>query len=428
MRIKLAYGKDGLEVELPDAASIEVLQMRPLPPLSDPRRAVKEALTSPIGTVPLADMARGRRSACVVISDITRPVPNELILPPILGTLEENGIPRDRITILVATGIHRPNEGQELISMVGEEIVRTYRIVNHRARTPEEMSSLGRTSGGVPILVNSTFLAADLRIATGLIEPHVVAGYSGGRKAICPGVSSLETVKVLHGPDILEAPQCVEGVLEHNPFHEAALEIARKARVDLIINVAMDEGRRITGVFAGDLEEAHQAGVAFVERQVKAEIPEPVDVVVTTSAGYPLDLTYYQAIKGMTAALPILKPGGTIILAAECAEGIGGPEFTKLILETDSPEAFMEKVRRPGFFVIDQWMVEELCKALRKGKVFLYSDGMAAEHLHKLLVEPVPSVEEGTRRALQMYGKHARMAVIPKGPYVLAAVRDGIGR
>lgn len=422
MKLGLAYGKEGLEVTLPDGANVEVLGMRPMPPLGDPAGAVKGALAEPIGSAPLAEMAGGRGSACVVISDVTRPVPNRVILPPILRTLEESGIPKDRITLLVATGIHRPNEGDELIGMVGEEIVRKYRIVNHHATVREEMSPLGETCGGVPILVNTTFLAADLRIVTGLIEPHLIAGYSGGRKAICPGISSLETVKWLHGPDILEAPQCVEGVLEGNPFHEAALEIARKARVDFIVNVAMDEARRISGVFTGDLEGAHRAGMAFVEQQVRAEVPEPVDIVVTTGAGWPLDLTYYQALKGVTAALPIVKPGGTILLAAQCAEGIGGPQFTKLMIETESPEAFMEAVRRPGFFVTDQWMVEELCKVLRKARVLRYSEGIPPHHRFGLLAEPVASVEAGVELARRMHGQDARIAVIPKGPYVLARV------
>ena len=352
MRIKLDYGKEGLWGDFPDRNVDTVLGMGSSRPLADPEGAVEDALREPISAPPLSDLAAGKGSACVVISDITRPVPNRTILPPILRTLETSGIPREQITILVATGIHRPNEGEELASMVGEEIAQEYRIVNHRSRAPETMTYLGKTSRGAPIYVDTVYLDAELRITTALIEPHLMAGYSGGRKAICPGICGIETMRVLHGPEIMASPRSAEGILAGNPFHQQSLEVARRARVDFIVNVTMDAERRVTGVFAGDLEDAHEAGMTCAEEQASAYVDAPLDIVVTTSAGYPLDLTFYQAVKGLTAVLPVVKEGGTIVLVAQCAEGMGGPEFTKLMREVPGCEAFLRRIEDPEFFMV----------------------------------------------------------------------------
>ena len=422
LRAELDYGQEGLWIDLPDRNVDAVLNLRSSAPLEDPYSAVEGALREPISSRALLDLTEGKRSACVVISDITRPVPNRTILPPILRELEEGGIPRERITILVATGIHRPNVGEELVSMVGEEIVRDYRIVNHRSRETGTMTYLGETSVGAPIYVDTVYLEAELRITTALIEPHLMAGYSGGRKAICPGICGIETMRVLHGSKIMASPKATEGVVGGNPFHEQSLEVARRARVDFIVNVVMDAARRITGVFAGDLEAAHEAGMKFAEGEASAYTNEPADIVVTTSAGYPLDLTFYQAVKGLTAALPIVKEGGTIVLAARCAEGLGGPEFTKLMREMPGCEAFLRKLEAPDFFVVDQWQVQELCKALRKVKVRLYSEGVGPMDLREWGIACSSSVEAAVRDALEEHGQDARIAVIPKGPYVLARV------
>jgi nickel-dependent lactate racemase len=424
MRIQLDYGKDGLSIDLPDSLQIDILNLNCPPPLSDAAAAVSQALARPIASPSLADLARGRQSACVVLSDITRPVPNRVILPPLLRTLQDSGIPRDRITLLVGTGLHRPNEGDELVEMLGPEIARGYRVVNHRARERETHAYLGQTASGAPIWVDRTYLEADLRIATALIEPHLMAGYSGGRKAICPGICGADTIRAFHGFSILSHARATEGVIEGNPVHAFSLEVAKRARVDFILNVTMDEARRVTGVFAGDLEAAHGAGVASARGQALALAPAPADLVVTTSAGHPLDLTFYQAVKGMTAALPIVRDGGTILIAARCAEGLGGREFQDLLARTESAEAFFEAAAAPDFFTIDQWQVQELCKVLRRARVLLYSEGILEGAAGRILVDRVPSVEDGIEQALAEYGPEARIVVIPKGPYVLPRVGE----
>jgi nickel-dependent lactate racemase len=422
MRVTLDYGRTGLEVELPDERVVGPLAIKPAEPLSDPVAGVEEVLAVPTGTAPLSDLAAGRQNACILVSDITRPVPNELILKPLLRTLEWSGIRRDAITLLIATGLHRPNLGTELVEMLGAEIVERYRIENHHGTVKDEHTFLGVTPKGVPVWLDRRYVEADLKISTGLIEPHLMAGYSGGRKLICPGIAHLETVKVWHGPDFLEHPKADCGILEGNPVHEENTRIARMAGCDFIVNVVMDSQRRVTKVVAGDMEQAFLEGVRFVQGIVKAEVAEPVDVVVTSSAGYPLDTTFYQAVKGLTGALPIVKQGGTIILAASMSEGIGSPEFRRIFDENQSLDSFHRRILGKDYFVMDQWQVEELAKVCRRARVKVYSDGLDAATLRRCFVEPVPSIEAAVQQSLADYGPDARIAVIPKGPYVLPCI------
>jgi len=419
MLVGMKYGKGELQVDIPDSNLVSVLSLRPAIPVKSPQSAVFQALHEPIGSPPLAQLARGKKSACVVISDITRPVPNKIILPPILKTLEENGIQRENIILLVATGIHRPNEGKELEEMVGLEIMQNYKIVNHFSGKPDTHKYLGLTGNGTPVYVDKTYLEADLKITTALIEPHLMAGYSGGRKAICPGISSIETMKVMHGPKMLEHPKTTTGVIEGNPFHEEATEIAKMAGVDFIVNVTIDRKRRLVGVFAGDLVEAHLAGIEFVEENAKIVLPSLVDIVLTTCAGYPLDATFYQAIKGLVGAMDIVKLGGSMILLSECIEGVGSEPFTELVIRTQDLQKFVEGLYDPQNFVIDQWQLEELAKVARKADVYCYSDGIPYDVLGQLFVYPLKSPEEGINLALQKHGPNVSIVAIPEGPYIL---------
>lgn len=422
MRFKLEYGRTGLVVDLPEKHLVRSLAYKNAPAVPDAAAAIRDAIARPIGSRPLAEIARGRRDACIVICDITRPVPNKLILPQLLATLETAGIPRDKITILNATGLHRPNLGDELVEMVGQEIVDNYRIENHHGKVLSEHTYLGDSPRGVPIWLDSRYVNADLKITTGLIEPHLMAGFSGGRKVICPGIAALETVKVWHGPKFLEDPRADCGILDGNPVHEENTWIAQKAGCDFIVNVVIDAERRLLKVVAGDMIAAFEEGVRFVRGVVADRVPTEVDVVVTSSAGYPLDTTFYQAVKGLTGALPIVKQGGTIILAASLTEGIGSPEFQRLFEENATLELFVERILGKDYFVMDQWQLEELAKVRRKAKVKIVSDGLPAATLNRLFVEAAKSVEQAVADSLAEYGEQATLAVIPKGPYVLAEV------
>ena len=420
MKVEMRYGTGILPIEIPEKNVAKVLEISESSPLSDEARAVREAIAHPIAAQPLAEIGKGRASACIVISDITRPVPNKVILPPMLEVLEQTGIPREKITILIATGIHRPNDSEELETMVGSDIMKTYRIVNHFSQKPETHAYLGKTQNGTPVHIDKTYLEADLKITTGLIEPHLMAGYSGGRKAICPGIASVETMKVMHGPELMEHPKSAVGILEGNPFHIEATEIALMAGADFNLNVAIDKQRRITGVFAGDLVESHRVGAAFVEKHAKVTVPVAADAVVVSSAGYPLDTTFYQAIKGLLTAVEIVKQGGSILLVAACSEGIGSKPFTDLIFKTDDLTAFVQGLYNPANFVIDQWQLEELAKVARKADIYFYTDGIPYHQRAKLFVHPLKSAQEGIKELLTRYGEDAQIAVIPEGPYVLA--------
>jgi len=422
MRVRFDYGRTGLEAELPAERVVGPLAIRPAPPLANPEAAIAQVLEHPTGTPPLAQLARGRKNACILVCDITRPVPNRLILPPVLRTLEAQGIARRDILILNATGLHRPNEGAELVEMLGPEIAANYRIENHHGKVLEEHDYLGTTANGVPIYLDSRYVRADLKITTGLIEPHLMAGYSGGRKVICPGIAALETVKVWHGPRFLEDPRADCGILEGNPVHEENTRIAQIAGCDFIVNVCLDGERRITWVGAGDMIEAWQEGVRFVEAVVKVAVPEPLDVVVTSCAGYPLDTTWYQAVKGLTGALPIVKRGGTLILVASLTEGLGSPEFQRLIADNPDLRVFKQRILGKDYFVMDQWQLEELAKVVERCKVKVVSHGLPAETLRRCHVEPAATVEQAVAESLAEYGPAARVAVIPKGPYVLPYV------
>ena len=422
MRVLLDYGRTGLAVELPDRNVVKVLRYRPAEPLADPAAVIRGLLESPIGCAPLRELAAGRRTACIAVCDITRPVPNALILQQLLPVLHEAGIRREDVLILVATGLHRPNLGPELEEILGPEIARSYRVANHAGERIEEHAYLGESPRGVPIHIDRRFVEADLKITLGLIEPHFMAGYSGGRKLICPGLAALETVRAWHAPRFLEHPHARAGCLEGNPVHEENTWIARRAGCDFIVNVVLDEKRRVVHAVAGDMEAAFAAGVRFVEGMVRDAVPEPADIVVTSSAGYPLDATFYQSVKGMVAAEPIVRPGGTVILAAEISEGIGSPEFRRIFQENESLEVFLERISGDDYFRMDQWQLEEMAKVRRKAEIMVVTQGLSPDVLSRLFVTPQPSVEAAVADCLRRYGPEASIAVMPKGPYLIASV------
>jgi len=421
VKIHLAYGREGMDIDVPDRNLLKVLTMEKGVPLPDPTGELENQLRRPIGGRPLADRAKEAGSACVVISDITRPVPNRVLLPPILGTLLENRIRREDITILVATGLHRPSTPDELAVMVGEDILGGYRVIDHHARILGEQQYLGVTSRGTPVYIDRAYCEAGLRITTGFIEPHLMAGFSGGRKLVAPGCAGELTIKSLHSPSFLENPLCCEGSIDDNPLHHELLEIARMAGHDFIVNVSLDVNGAITGMFAGDPEAAHAEGIAFVRGSVRSLAPTQADIVITTSAGYPLDLTFYQSVKGITAALPVVKQGGMLIVAARCDEGLGSPEFTSMATAYRTVSAFVDAISANPV-VIDQWQLEECAKAARLADVILVSPNIASNFGDRLFIRTAATVQEALAEGFRKFGPGASIAVIPKGPYTLVGV------
>ena len=420
MKVQLAYGRTQLEVTLPDDRVAKCLAFRDMPPIDLPTAVLNGALQTPVGSPPLGELARGKQTACVVISDITRPVPNEVILPPVLQTLEEAGIPRENVLILVATGLHRPSTLEERMEMCGTEIVEKYRIEDHHAECRNEHTCLGDSPRGVPVWIDSRYLDAELKIITGLIESHFMAGFSGGRKAICPGLCGRETIAEWHKPRFLEHENAKAGCLDNNPVHEEGTWIAKKAGCDFLVNVVINSERQIVGIVAGNMETAYERGVEIARELIVDTLPEPVDLVVTSGGGYPLDQTWYQTVKGVVTALDILKPGGTIIIASSCAEGPGCTQFDEISAKFPTIDDFMTAILNDEFFVINQWQLEELGKVLRKGRVVVVTNALSPETLRRMYVESAPTVEQAVQDALARYGQDAKIAVLPDGPYVLA--------
>lgn len=422
MHIDLAFGKSGITVDLPEGYRYRFLSARSATPLPDSRRAVESALDCPIGAPPLAELARGKSSAAISICDITRPAPNRLTLPPVLHRLEQAGIPRERITILIATGLHRGATDGEIREICGDEIAATYRVVNHDARNLSSHRHLGSTESGTPMYIDERFAGADLHITLGFIEPHLMLGYSGGRKLIAPGLAAQETIRVLHSPKFMRDARAVEGSIEDNQLHRELLEIASLARHDFMLDVALARDRSIAGVFAGHPRLAHRGGVDFVSQVLLEMLDEPVDAAITSAAGYPLDLTFYQSIKGVTAASHVVKPGGSILLVAACSEGAGAGEFAHMLREGISDAEFLDRIRSAPV-TIDQWQLEKLAMVTTRQHLLWYVPGLPAEYHTGLWGRSYATADSAVAALTATLPPGATIAVIPDGPYVLAKTR-----
>ena len=422
----MAFGKSGLNLELPDGFDYRILEAKGAKALADSNGALDEALAHPIDSPSLGEQARGRRSAAISVCDITRPAPNRQTLPPILKILGEAGIPDAETKILIATGLHRAATAEEIDEIVGPEIARRYPVLNHDARNLDEHRFLGESRRGTPAYIDRRYLDADLHITLGFIEPHLMLGFSGGRKLIVPGLAAQETIKVIHSPKFMREPMATEGSIDENPLHRELCEIAGMARHDFMLDVALARDRSIAGVFAGNALAAHRQGVRFVSATLLEQLDEPVDAVITSAAGYPLDLTFYQAIKGITAAHHILKPGGKILLLAECPEGAGAPEFRHMLQTFGSYTGFLNAIRETPV-IVDQWQLEKLALVANKHEVLFHVPGLGAEYRTHFGANAVDSPEAAVAALTGSLRPGAKVAVIPEGPYVLARVAEAVG-
>ena len=419
MKSQFFFGKNGIEVDVPDGIICRELRSRKAIAVPDEAAAVEAALDSPIASQPLRELARGKKSAAISVCDITRPAPNRITLPPLLKRLHESGIAKEDIIILIATGLHRAATPEEVDIIVGPEIARSYRVVSHNARARADHRFLGETRRGTPVYVDERFVSADLHITLGFVEQHLMLGFSGGRKLIVPGLAAQETIKVIHSPKFIREPLATEGSIEGNPLHEELLECARMARHDFIVDVALTQERKIAGVFAGNPVKAHAAGVAFVEKACLEEIDEPADLVITSAAGFPLDLTFYQSVKGITAATHLAKPGGKILLVAECAEGMGSPEFASMSRSmSDFPE-YLDEVRDQPVDV-DRWQVEKLALSGIQNDLYYYTPGVTKAELGRLGARAFDSLDQAVTALMNDLSRKARVTLVPEGPYTFA--------
>ena len=421
-KIELAYGRKQLSVALPASSDVQVIRKRQLPNLPDPKAAIRAVLDRPIAALPLKALAQGKQSACILICDITRPVPNHLFLRPMIEDLMGVGIPAAGITVLVATGLHRPNLGAELEELVGDPwVLKTVAVINHDARDDDVHVDLGFTSKRrTPVKIDRRFAEAALRIATGLVEPHFMAGWSGGRKVVAPGVAHHSTIRTFHSARFMEDPLAIQCNLIGNPLHEEQLEIMGMLGDIYALNTVIDEHRNLAFVSFGEIVASHLAAVAFVEAATRIPVDRHFGTIVTSAAGYPLDKTYYQTVKGMVTPLDILAPGGTLIIASECSEGFGSPEFraAQQRLVELGPERFLATLTAKSLADIDEWQTEMQLKPMRRGHIQLYTTGLGAEDLAITGVEAISSVEAAIAASIARSGDR-NVAVIPEGPYVV---------
>jgi nickel-dependent lactate racemase len=418
VKIRLAYGEEGLEINLPDYLNIDVLEPKHSKGLPDQAAAIKDALNSPIGSRPLREMVKKSDTVCIVINDVTRPMPYKIILPVLLQEL--GNIPDEQILLLNATGTHRPNTNAELTEMLGQDILSRYRIIQNDAGDRPSHKFIGTTKSGNGIRLHKAYLDCEIRILTGFIEPHFFAGFSGGGKAVMPGLALLETILANHSVKNIDQPKAVYGVTYGNPIWEEIQQAASLVSPDFLLNVALNKDRKITAVFAGDFHKAYEQGCDYVRKNATVHVEKPYNIVITSNSGYPLDINLYQAVKGMSAAAEIIARGGSIVVAAECRDGIpDNGEYGRLLHGAQSHHSLLRKIHKKDFKRQDMWQAQVHCMICKKADVYFHSRNLSDEQIKRVFLKPCPKVEDTVKELLNKYGRDASICVLPDGPQTI---------
>ncbi len=421
----MRYGKKGLPIDIPDGLDADVIQKKTMPRLTEPAKAMRSAIAHPVECKSLKEEVAGSRNICILVCDLTRPVPHAIVLPVLIEELISAGAHPEMITILVATGLHRPNEGEELAELIASDwVLKTVKVENHYARRDEDHVFLGTTPRGMPVKLDRRFVNADLRIAVGIVEPHFMAGYSGGRKLIIPGVAHHETIRVFHSTRMLMHENVANCIVEENPIHEEQMATLRMTGKSLALNTVIDEDRNLSFVNFGEIEKSFLDAVAFARPYFEVPVPRKYHTVVTSAAGYPLDRNYYQTVKGMVGVADIIEPDGNLFVVSECSEGLGTNEYAEsqsrlIALGTDR---FLEETSQKESASIDEWQSVMQVKAMKTGTMHLYSDCLTKEAQALTGVHMIRSLMEGIRKSIKEKND-SRIAVIPEGPYVIPVYR-----
>lgn len=425
MRVNMNYGRGFYALDLPDSLDVTLIEKQDMPVLPDPSGHLLASLRQPLNAPSLRDLAGKSASVCILICDITRPVPNGTILPVLIKELIESGIEPKNITVLIATGLHRPNEGDELAELVGDPwVLETVEVVNHFALNDEDHVHVGTTSKGNVVRLDKRFVEADLKIATGLVEPHFMAGYSGGRKVIAPGIAHEETITTFHSARYMEHPLSANLILEGNPLHEDQLEIVKMLGDVYAVNTVIDEQRRPAFLNFGEIISSHLAAVDFTRDYSEIPVDRKFSTVVTSCAGYPLDLTYYQTVKGMVGPIDIMKPGGDLVVVSDCSEGMGSSHFVeaqKRLVDL-GPDEFINAINKKTHADIDEWQTEMQVKPMRIGDIHLFSDKLADADWPLTGVNRIDDPVGTIMKSVERSGDNS-VAVVPEGPYVVPVHR-----
>lgn len=409
--ITMKYGKQQVMVPVTGLNILGTLRPNELPPIVDPEAAIRQALAHPIGSSPLREHARGRRDAVIVVSDLTRPSPSHLLVPPLLDELNHAGLSDEQITVLVALGIHRPLTEAELTTLVGEGVRSRVAVVNH---DPDDVVDLGKTSHGTPVVLNRLFAEADLRICTGNIDLHFFAGYAGGAKAMMPGLSTREAIRNNHR--MMTSPESRSGNLEGNPVRADIDEAGEIARIDFILNIVLNETKQVVGVVAGDPILAHRVGCQLVDRMYKVELPQSADLVIAGAGGFPKDLNVYQAQKALDNASHAVRPGGVIILIARCQEGLGEDVFEEWVSQSPTPEEVIRRIEAD--FVMGGHKAAAIARVRQKATMILVAE-LDPELARRCFFIPASSIEEAIELAKPELGDSPRTLLMPYAGYTL---------
>jgi nickel-dependent lactate racemase len=416
------YGKTGIEIEVDPKWNITVIKAKKQKLIKNPIQAIKKAIKKPLGTPPLQAIIEKKRdikTVCIVVSDATRPVPTHLMLEPLIQKLNEAGIDDSQITILLATGLHRASNKEEINRIVGEDLVGRITVKNHVAKDENSMKYFG-TIDNIPIYINRIYCNSDLKILTGYVEPHFFFGFSGGRKSIVPGIAGAQTILANHSAVNIASIASRFGKYQDNPMALMSTKISKMVGVDFVLNVCINEVHQITQIAAGDLEKVHNQLVKYQLKNIFSKISEPFDIVVCGNGGYPLDINMYQAVKSMAIGELAVKAGGTIISVNECSDGIGigQDDFKNLLFSEMKPKEIYDKILRKHIIVPDQWEIQVLTRIMMKAEIYIISR-LNENEIGNIGLKYAKTTEIAIEQALKKYGRNANILILPNGPLIL---------
>ncbi|MFJ5219784.1 nickel-dependent lactate racemase [Streptomyces sp. NPDC088354] len=418
MKVRLAYGQSGLDIDV-DPHRTTVVEPVHHPAARNQAAVLRAALREPVAGPPLAERVRPGQTVAISACDGTRPQPRHLMIPALLDELD-GIVRREDVVILVATGTHRGNDASELRTMFGDEIADTVRIVNHDARDASRLTWMGRHGDGVPVWLNREWVEADVRITTGFVEPHFFAGFSGGPKLVAPGLAGLETVLVLHDAARIGDPRATWGITRGNPVHNDVRAIAEATGVTFAFDVVLNRDKDVVAAFGGDLPPMHAAATAAAARMAMRPVRAPFDVVVTTNSGFPLDQNLYQAVKGMSAAYQVVRPGGTIVCAAECRDGFPDHgSYRRVLASAPSPQALLNEISARTETIPDQWQVQIQARIQSGSQVIMHTSYLSDDELAAAHLRQTRDISATVAEALAAAGPQARLCVLPEGPQTI---------
>jgi len=419
------YGREGLKISLNPSWNYTILRPKEQPTINNPIKRIRDEIRTPIGTKPLKELIVQKdelRNICIVASDATRPVPSHIILEALIKELNDYGIKKEQIFILIATGLHRHSREKELKRILGNNLFHELTVLDHVADDKKELIELGTSSDGIPIAINKMYYESDFKILTGYVEPHFFYGFSGGRKSIVPGIAGAQTIQGNHSAENVSSPSCRFGIYKQNPMHKNGIEVAKKVGVDFLVNVCINNKHQITEVATGDLEKAHQVLVEYQFDKVFKKINKPYDIVVCGNGGYPLDINLYQAVKSMAIGEMAVKDGGTIISVNECEDGVGHEEFRNLLFSKKYPKELHDKIITHKINVPDQWEIQILTRILAKAEIYVVSSLKKAE-IGNIGLKHAENVEKALNISLEKHGQNARILFLPHGPQILPKLK-----